>query len=89
MANEATWMTYAATSPGLQLHDMPHQTHLKTGQRGPKSMYFGCKEPQTKNGSYLGLCGSKSDSKGTHSLDDTPPLRIAQTDAKTPCSTAR
>ena len=37
----------------------------KMPQSGAETLWFGYKEPQTNNGPHLGLCGSKSNSKGT------------------------
>ena len=43
-----------------------------------KSVLFGLCNPKSKNGPYLGLSGSKSDSEGTYSTH-IPPLVVVST----------
>ena len=45
----------------------------------PKSVQFGCTQPQTKNGLYIGPCGSKRDSEGTKSIHNTPLFVVSTT----------
>ena len=47
----------------------------KIGQKWPECALFVSNGPKTKNGPYLGLCGSKPNSEGTYSTRN-PPLFV-------------